>query len=78
MAAPLMLRAPAGGRRMAAVGLWLAALGTAQVALAGDATGVAGAIGPSAILLAAWAARPWRLLARRPESSAVTIRGPAA
>jgi eukaryotic-like serine/threonine-protein kinase len=79
MAVPLLLRTPPGARRLAAVVAWAGGLAALQIALAGDATGVIEAIGPSAILLAAWAARPWRPLARRPESRPVaTLRGPAA
>ena len=79
MAVPLLLRAPAGPRRLVAVALWAGGLVALQVILAGGATGAIEAIGPSAILLAAWAARPWRPLARRSESRPVaTFRGPAA
>jgi hypothetical protein len=56
---------------------WAAALaGVAMVGLPDPAVGLA-AVAPSAILIAVWAFRPWRTLARMgTEPRSATLRGP--
>lgn len=77
MTAPLVLRTRAGGHRVAACLAWSAALtGVAMTGLPDPTVGLA-AVAPSAILIAVWAIRPWRTLARMgTEPGSATLRGP--
>ncbi len=77
LAAPLVLRARPGGQRVAVCIGWAGALaGIAMIGLPDPAVGLA-AVAPSAILIAVWAVRPWRTLARMgTEPRSATLRGP--
>ncbi len=79
MCVPLVLRARPGGPRAAACACWLAAVGAALVATAADPTDAVAALVPAAIVILAWAARPWRVLRRRvPAKASATLRQPTA
>jgi eukaryotic-like serine/threonine-protein kinase len=76
---PLVLRARAGGPRMAACALWLGALGAALVATATAGEDAVAALVPTAVVVLAWAVRPWRVLRRRvPARASATLRNPTA
>jgi hypothetical protein len=75
MLVPLLVRARPGGQRIVLVAGWILGLSAAQIALTGAAGRLVETLLPSCIILAAWAARPWRPLAGRAEARAV--RGPA-
>ena len=71
--------APAGGARLAACAAWLAAVGAALVATAPDAADAVAALVPAAVVVLAWAMRPWRVLRRRvPARASATLRTPTA
>ena len=77
MLVPLVLRARAGGPRLAACALWLAALGAALVATSPTGEDAVAAMIPSAVVVLAWAMRPWRVLRRRvPARASATLRNP--
>ncbi len=79
MCVPLVLRAAPGGPRLAASAAWLAALGAALIATAPDAAGAVGALVPTAVIVLAWAMRPWRVIRRRvPARASATLRQPTA
>jgi eukaryotic-like serine/threonine-protein kinase len=79
MCVPLVLRAPVGGARLAACAAWLAAVGAALVATAPDAADAVAALVPAAVVVLAWAMRPWRVLRRRvPARASATLRTPTA
>jgi hypothetical protein len=79
MCVPLVLRAPAGGPRLAACAAWLAAVGAALVATAPDGADAVAALVPTAVIALAWAVRPWRVLRRRvPARASATLRTPTA
>jgi hypothetical protein len=74
---PLVRRARPGTARGIAGISWVLGLSVLQIALAGAGPVAIEALLPSCILVAAWAARPWRRLARRAESPSTAIaRGP--
>jgi hypothetical protein len=77
LAAPLVLRTRPGAQRVAACVIWATALaGAAMVGQPDPMVGL-GAVAPSAILIAVWAIRPWRTLARMgTEPGSATLRGP--
>lgn len=77
LAVTVLLRARPGRQRLLASCAWGIVLGgVAVVGLPDPAVGVA-AVAPSAILLVAWALRPWRTLARvGTEPRSATLRGP--
>lgn len=78
LAFPLVMRARPGPRRLVAATAWALGLSLLQIAVADAGAGAIETLLPSCILLVAWAARPWRLLARRAESpSTAILRGPA-
>ncbi|HJZ61090.1 MAG TPA: serine/threonine-protein kinase [Miltoncostaeaceae bacterium] len=79
LAFPLVrLARPAGPRVVAGIA-WCAVLGAAVVAAGGSTQAAMGALIPSCILVSSWAARPWRLLARRDDRRrTATLRGPSA
>jgi hypothetical protein len=74
-----VLRARPGGPRLAACAAWLAGVGAALVATAPTAAAAVAALVPSAVVVLAWAARPWRVLRRRvPARASATLRNPIA
>ena len=76
---PLVLRAGAGGPRLAACAVWLAALGAALALTAPTTQDAVAALVPSAVIVLAWAMRPWRVLRRRvPARASATLRSPTA
>jgi hypothetical protein len=79
MCVPLVLRARPGGPRLAACAAWAAGVGIALAAAAPDPADAVGATLPSAVILLAWAMRPWRVLRRRvPARASATLRNPTA
>jgi len=70
---PLVTRARPGGGRTAAGAAWSVGLMVLAIGLAGAGPVAIEALLPSCILVAAWAARPWRLLARRAESRSTAL-----
>ena len=79
MCVPLVLRARPGGPRLAACAAWVAAVGAALVATAPDAADAVAALVPAAVIVLAWAMRPWRVLRRRvPARASATLRNPTA
>lgn len=77
-AAGLVARAAPGGPRVAATALWTAGTVAAIAAVTPDPLGILGVSAPSAMLLAFWALRPWRHLARMGGSPvSATVRGPS-
>jgi eukaryotic-like serine/threonine-protein kinase len=75
---PAIVRARPGAPRALLVAAWMAALAVGTAIVSPDPRALPVTLGPSAIVLVAWAARPWRPLARRPQRRPSTIRGPAA
>ena len=79
MCVPLVLRARPGGPRLAACAAWVAAVGAALVATAPDAADAVASLVPAAVIVLAWAMRPWRVLRRRvPARASATLRNPTA
>jgi eukaryotic-like serine/threonine-protein kinase len=79
MCVPLVLRARPGGPRLAACAAWVAALGIALSVAAPDAADAVAATVPAAVIVLAWAMRPWRVLRRRvPARASATLRNPTA
>jgi eukaryotic-like serine/threonine-protein kinase len=79
LAFPLVLRARPAMPRVVVGLAWCAALGAGVVAAGGGTQAAMGALIPSGILISSWAARPWRLLARRDDRRrTATLRGPSA
>jgi hypothetical protein len=79
LAVPLLVRSRPGTPRVVAACLWAVGLATLAIALADGAARAPETLLGSCILVAAWAARPWRLLSRRSDGRpTVTLRGPAA
>lgn len=59
LVAPLLLRAPIGAARIAAVGAWSTAIVVVCAVNGPDPTRVVAAVVPAAIILLVWAMRPW-------------------
>jgi hypothetical protein len=79
MCVPLVLRARAGGPRLAAAAAWVAGLAAALAAASPSGLDALGAVVPAAVIVLAWAAAPWRGLPRRgPGRPSATLRGPTA
>jgi hypothetical protein len=79
MAVPLLLRSRPGWPRAALAIAWGGALWALVAILADGSARAIETLLPSCILLALWAVRPWRLLARRDEEGpTAAARGPAA
>ena len=79
MCVPLVLRARPGGPRLAACAAWVAAVGAVLVATAPDAADAVASLVPAAVIVLAWAMRPWRVLRRRvPARASATLRNPTA
>jgi hypothetical protein len=78
MAVPLLLRSRAGWPRAALAVVWAGALWALVAILADGSQRAIETLLPSCILIGLWAARPWRVLARRDEEGpAAAARGPA-
>jgi hypothetical protein len=79
MCVPLVMRARAGGPRIVAAGLWVTGLAALLVATSATGEAALGAMIPAAVVILAWAVRPWRSLRRRgPARASATLRGPIA
>jgi hypothetical protein len=72
---PTVMRLRAGAPRLAGAVAWVVALTVAAAALGAGQDRIIETFLPSCILVAVWAARPWRLLARPETRSAPTHGG---
>jgi eukaryotic-like serine/threonine-protein kinase len=73
LAFPFVRRIRAGGGRDAAVVVWVLALSASAIAVGGAGPVAIEVLLPSCIILAAWAAHPWRRLFKRAESPSPAI-----
>ena len=74
---PVVVRVRGTGPRVLAATLWIGALGAVLIATGADRTAAVAAVLPAAIVVIAWAIRPWRSLRRRaPVRASATLRGP--
>jgi hypothetical protein len=77
MLVPLLARARGDGPRLVWALGWIGSLAVVQAVIAPDPLAVLVAFLPSAILVAAWAARPWRVVMRRDPGHAAPASGTA-